>query len=725
MTISIQQDPLILLNGRSKRMEGFSYGVKENINHYGLDIAFSDDPELDESKMSIWIPFVDGNRRDGVGDKLEVGGIRLDRHRANPISLFDHGKQETLPIAMALERDETGRYDINKYTVELDPVGQTGRLNAFFYQGKGMENVTREKEYNHAIFCEQIYHMASMGMVRGGSIGYQVIKALQLQPDYDTGTPQGLHLLSVLMLEGSLVVLPANQDTVMKCLSCGEMCGKALSPVLVKSLSAYAPERVKTVVGFTGRKGLNWGDFVRITIDVGPFQGKMGRIAEKPKGDGYILVKIDGGKVEKIPEQYVEKQSGKAMDEEENKCIDPPTGSSRYAQAELDPDGLGVDESFVIDVVEMKSIREKYRVKASLDDNLEDQGWMPKFVRNMDDRDLITEQCERELTNWQRAKQEHYRATSISQRQRHRREFEQAHDALKRAFETAKRRQGKSLGKKAIDQELARTFHYEFTKIGYGLGRPRIQGDDLVYNTPDPEDAEMIAGDIPLVLSRIGARGVAKARGRDLIITFQKSIKASPGPTENSSPHARRSQDVLYYDFNEGDKVTVRSAISYPVSGKTEIFAMPGDRVRILSIRNPQEVEVERNDGKTTRTNLGKLRKSMDIKSIRTRYRKTIEEDKGEEKSLAVSHKSLDLNEVRKKYRTTKGLRRRLKKSSPGSSIVHIEKKDMDLVREEAEKKGLQCKWMGTKDNGLESVKLSGDDNAIDQVAKTYGRIYR
>lgn len=261
----VTDDPISVLNERTKRQAGLSYRLTEDGDRYGMDIAFCDVPVFDTARMSMVIPFADGNRRDGVGDLLEIGGIKTDRHIRNAVCLFDHGKQPSapvLPIAMAWERDEAGKYDKSKYTVDLDVIAKTGKANAFFYQGKDLiaagedgeqdlfARTDKSRKYDHAVLCEQYYHMAVTGLLQGGSIGYQVIKAMELSPDYQTGTPQGLHLLVTLMLECSLVVMPANQDTVLKVLAMPRMCGKALSPCLVKSLSAYATEQTKTVVGF-------------------------------------------------------------------------------------------------------------------------------------------------------------------------------------------------------------------------------------------------------------------------------------------------------------------------------------------------------------------------------------------------------------------------------------------------------------------------------------------
>jgi hypothetical protein len=233
--------------------------------NYGLDVAIGE-PQIDESRMAIKIPYANGERRDGVGDLLDVGGIQLWRHRANPICLFDHGKVQgnsgtTLPIGTCEDPDTKA------YRNEIDVLAKTAAAWNFFYSGTGLNGVPVAEEYSHALFCEQLFDMTVKRILRGGSIGYQNIKTLPLQADYQTGTPAGQHLLVTLMLEFSLVVLPANGDTVMKSfpsvdayneweesvrrnLSRGYLvCGKALSPVLHKSLATYVPEETKASTG--------------------------------------------------------------------------------------------------------------------------------------------------------------------------------------------------------------------------------------------------------------------------------------------------------------------------------------------------------------------------------------------------------------------------------------------------------------------------------------------
>lgn len=229
-----QQTAIEVLEKRIKRLDRFSYKLDES-GQFGLDVPFADNLDIDESSMSVVIPFADGNRRDGVGDLLEIGGIRTDRHRMNPVVLFDHGKAITLPIALA--EDPRNK----SYTVELDTVSKQARCKAFFYQGKGMNGLDRDGD--HGLFCEQLFDLIAKRYIRAGSIGYQALKAMKLPADYATGTPEGLHLLVTSLLEASAVVVPANQDTVLKALSLPKICGKPPCAHLVKSLSLYAPAR--------------------------------------------------------------------------------------------------------------------------------------------------------------------------------------------------------------------------------------------------------------------------------------------------------------------------------------------------------------------------------------------------------------------------------------------------------------------------------------------------
>jgi hypothetical protein len=232
----------------------FAHKLMGSVAPYGLDVAFADAPSVDEKRMSAWIPFADGNRRDRVGDLLEVEGIDTSDHRFNPIILLDHGKNYQLPVALAEDPDT------RQYTCVIDPIGKVAKDNCFFYQGRGMKGVDKDKESAHALMCEQLFDLLRKRYIRAGSIGYIVKNARPMPPDPHTGQAKGHHLLQVKKLEASVVVLPANADTTLKdsapsaksILCGGNVCGKPLSPYLIKSLQPFDTD-TKVQLGYTGK----------------------------------------------------------------------------------------------------------------------------------------------------------------------------------------------------------------------------------------------------------------------------------------------------------------------------------------------------------------------------------------------------------------------------------------------------------------------------------------
>ena len=72
-------------------------------------------------------------------------------------------------------------------------------------------------------------------------------------------------------------------------------------------------------------------------------------------------------------------------------------------------------------------------------------------------------------------------------------------------------------------RDTMRVAHSAITKIGYGLGSPKegSRAGEMVYDTPDPEDAQMIAQQIPSALAGWGITGSGRAEGRKLIVTVE------------------------------------------------------------------------------------------------------------------------------------------------------------------------------------------------------------
>lgn len=292
--------PGTVLAARAQRLDGFSYKLVQGGGQYGLDVTFAGPMDIDEKAMSVVIPFADGNRRDGVGDLLEVEGIRTDRHRVNPIVLFDHGKQVQLPVALA--EDPNGNY-----TVQIDPVARSARAVCHFYQGAKSTGKTvietGSQDYEHSLFCSQLFDLIAKRYIRAGSIGYQVIHAKGLAPDPARGTPQGLHLLTVLMLELSAVVLPANADTVRKMLDLTQVCGKPLSPWLVKSLTPYAVEAKAIVSSGLSQDQLSNGE-KSMTKELEPETKAADKMGGHLPGDQPKPPSAKEVEEEPVPEKY-------------------------------------------------------------------------------------------------------------------------------------------------------------------------------------------------------------------------------------------------------------------------------------------------------------------------------------------------------------------------------------------------------------------------------------
>jgi len=65
-----------------------------------------------------------------------------------------------------------------------------------------------------------------------------------------------------------------------------------------------------------------------------------------------------------------------------------------------------------------------------------------------------------------------------------------------------------------------RQFHMALTKVGYGLGRPQVINNELVYNTSDPEDAEDIAAQVPEIAKTVGVIATGRVVGRTLCVSI-------------------------------------------------------------------------------------------------------------------------------------------------------------------------------------------------------------
>jgi hypothetical protein len=267
------QDIIQFLDARSKNfpsLDSIHYSYKLAGSSFGIDVPIIRDLEIDESTQSLFIPAADGNRRDGVGDLVEVTGILTERHQKRPLILFDHGKSVQLPIARA--RKIAHQPDTYSFTVNMGE--KTAGCRAYFYTGKeDCDESLGCKQYDQAVFSNEIFDMCVQDMIGAGSIGYQIVDGEHIPPDYNRGIPQGMHLKSINLLEVSLVVLACNQDTVgvakslpyatkslstpnsypafdkiQSLLTGGRICGKPATPLLIKALEPYRATKKSTII---------------------------------------------------------------------------------------------------------------------------------------------------------------------------------------------------------------------------------------------------------------------------------------------------------------------------------------------------------------------------------------------------------------------------------------------------------------------------------------------
>lgn len=586
-----------VLDQRTKRIDHYAYKLGET-NSYGMDVAFGDNLDIDEERMAVWIPFADGNRRDGVGDLLEVAGINTERHRQNPIILFDHGKQVTLPIGLA--EDPHSKH----YMVVIDPVLKLAKCKAFFYQS----SINKD----HAIFCEQLFDLMAKRYVRAGSIGYQVIHARELGPDYERGTPKGLHLLATMMLEASAVVMPANQDTVRKALALPRVCGKPLSTALVKCLTPYAPETKAIVVG--GYKSVPSVTEVKQKMISAGLD-----VLTVTQSGGKLIVMVDRAQTKKA-EQIV-------------------TSSGWVNEVKIQ----GGDKA----MKGIKSLRQLYRKKAISQDTF--KGILNR-LRPGESKTIA--------------------GCRVVRSNPPRNDSRFAQDA-----------QFSIDGGEWMSLDAAAAWLFRVSPVKSIEAQP---SSDI-----SPEKARQILKDgtvhgHPLTDKQRRMFGAAAGRGKSVRDLYKR--KAAP-----------RYSNVS--DYNVGEHVAARGYLSYiGSSGKTEPFAKTGERLKVVNIESNGMITVRRADGATASFSSAEVRKTKGLEPARK-----------------------DLSNIRMKYRRTKGFKRTLKKGVAGSSMVYVRNKDLEAIKKHASDRGLDFKHVGVK-NGLEKIRLTGDEKAIDEAAKQFGR---
>ncbi len=749
-----------ILNTRNKNLDSSRFAYKlAGDGQYGLDVVGEADPEVNESEMSIVIPFADGHRRDGVGDLLEVGGIDTSRHKRNPVILFDHGKAVTLPIGLA-EDPKT-----SAYTVTIDTVSKEAKVKAFIYQGRGLTQVDKGQEYDHAVFCEQTFDLWSKKFIRSGSIGYQVVHATQLPPDYERGTPQGLHLHSTLMLEASAVVMPANQDTVRKMLAMPTICGKKISPYLVKSLTAYDVPETKTVVGFsdvveqkacpkpetTTQETQQLLDELARRFD--ELRDKKKEDEEKKEQEGKKSTPIPHGDLSKtkIPGPKMKPGHVQIVKGKQFKNIKPSRLRyyKRYKKIVGDLNWLKEEEQ---EMEHKKSLSLKYHKKAGVEQESTAQ-WQSH--PNSKEPNAVCYSCEKRKPRSQMGMTpKGHLCTSCYARQHDRKHIKKhpgqqpyqrtaSHDEIKvpSSLKVVKQGPGYVIAKHIKTGELFLKgswdndwnnvdsvenaldlvkFHSQNKKGMKKFGQSRDNQVELAEEAPKKRKVPLltnISGDVH--------------HGKKVVKEKQKVEDfCGLGQHENIKPFKKKA----FAKANQPQpKFRANACVAVSDNPYHEIQICPDNdgTWRVVKWDDDQEMWV------TTKRGLRNKKVAMeaadDLLTGLAFSNETFERQPSTSGNSPNSHdatvrggrrggpKHLHQKSLRQKYRVNpKGFRRRIKRSSPGTTIVFAHAKDIDAFRKEAESMGLEFHHLGKFDRG-HKVKLRGHDPHADRLACKYG----
>lgn len=751
-----------LVEGR-KDLDPLTYSYKLTTpGNYGLDVVLGDDLQINEAEMSCWVNFADGNSRDGVGDVTEVAGINCERHRKNPIVLFDHGKHCQLPIALAEDPNT------KQYTVEIRPDTRTAKAKCFFYQGKNGDGL----EKNHAQFCYDIFDMLSKKFIRGGSFAYQIIRAERLQPDYTQGTPPGLHLLATRLLELGPTVIPAHQDTVMKML---DMPGH--SDIFYKSLQPYVLPRLEMVVGGYDSKAYNASD---------ESHPKQGRFKGKPSGK---VARPQGRASRAIDPRYeYTSKMGESKPGEKRKII------TRKIPQQHDPSDTPFDYVSRDEYKHESPETQKYFKKR---EHLRRRGVTPRDVVKRGERRKQTHQRLDKFVQHYRESRKDLPEETVDIKALRAKYSKRLSDGEKGrvtysesgwegeappvyALPADKPRPKRSISRSQVRHQLKET-----NQVGQ-QSKPR----NRIPDPPRPKTARP--------QGRAGAaRIVENPKGRIIATGFLRDYKRDPPPAGRKGIKPFHSEEDDYQSLEQGDAPN-SSLGQFPAEIDRGQKSQPSDKVkpgkacqilhdgtaqgheltekqrgmfgaacnkkgfedgekanasvakqveqtrfrnRALAKLNSMSKEELAKAPRVVGTGRGMANKdpiSRALISLAKKGKKNME-NKGledattnpetqerhdlinETDAVGKEMEGPSIKDIRAKYQRKKGVARCLKKSVPGSFMVHVESKYLEAVKSAAGKAGIKCEH-GEATEGIHKVRLTGLDDAVHKLAGKYGK---
>ncbi len=184
--------------------------------------ALVDAAGIDTRRMSVGC-VVSTEDPDRENDVIVTAGIDTSLHQKNPCVLLNHGLgAQDMPVAQA--QDPEGRYTV---------VAQPRMLRAVSW----FTNSVQESE--------QVFHLITSGLLRGVSIGFNALEGERRRgPGGD-----GLLITRSEMFEYSHAPVGVNPYALADATVGKSICGKMVSPKILKALSPYLPRLKEQVAG--------------------------------------------------------------------------------------------------------------------------------------------------------------------------------------------------------------------------------------------------------------------------------------------------------------------------------------------------------------------------------------------------------------------------------------------------------------------------------------------
>jgi hypothetical protein len=204
----------------------------------GLIATYEGKPSAVDSKSMTVTGVIASPNVDQEGDIVEPGGLRMARHKTNPIVFLNHGFVAGVPgMSLPIGKCETPE---GNYTCWYDPAADRAYATVYFAKNSPDAYV--------------VFSLYAEDVLRGFSIGFMPIRIKGLLRQLVGRKRPGQHVVEADLVELSCVGVPANPDALRVKMDRGL---GDISPELFKSLDAVAAKpKTWSASGFTLQRRL-------------------------------------------------------------------------------------------------------------------------------------------------------------------------------------------------------------------------------------------------------------------------------------------------------------------------------------------------------------------------------------------------------------------------------------------------------------------------------------